>query len=519
MKKNSNKLVLIIIIAIIVVSYFLTHLTNLTLLPVFADEAIYIRWGQLIIDDWQRYLFFAMNDGKTPLFIWLVTGALKLWQDPLYAGRMVSVITGLLQVLVAIKLVKKLKGGTIAKTLTVFMVTLLPYWYFHHRMALMDGLLTLFLSCSLLYLIQSFNSNKLKDWLLAGLFLALALWTKIPAILFFPTLVLVAFLPTKQKNLAKKLQFSSLTIILGVTGFALLKLTPIFAQLFSRGSDFLYPISELIEKGIFTVFWVNIQRIFQALFTYLSWPVILLPFFGLFQEKLRKTHLILILSWLSFVAPILIMGKTIYPRYILPSILPLTLSAALSLEYIIQKTQENIKNPLVFFFQLAASVIMLSIIVQTAVNFTLISWQNPNYLPFVSIDSTQYLAEWSAGNGIKETTDLLLAEVKTGQSVAMATEGYFGTLPDGVLMYLHDQNVENLLVEGIGQPINSLKTEFIDKTNNYDQTWLLVNSHRQNLKLTETHPELLKAEFCRIKNAPCLQLWDITSIKAELPKN
>jgi hypothetical protein len=54
--------------------YLFTHLWKLTILPVFADESIYIRWAQLIIDDWKQYLFFPLNDGKTPLQMWLMIG-------------------------------------------------------------------------------------------------------------------------------------------------------------------------------------------------------------------------------------------------------------------------------------------------------------------------------------------------------------------------------------------------------------------------------------------------------------
>jgi len=504
-------------IFLLIAIYFLTHLTSLNLLPVFADESIYIRWSQLIIDDWKRYLFFAMNDGKTPLFVWLTTIALKFWSDPLIAGRMVSVIAGIFQVFVTAKIVKKLNGGLVAQLLSAFCVMFLPFWFFHHRMALMDGLLTLLLSISLLYLLKSFSKDNLKNLVISGIFLGLSLFTKIPAILFFPTFVLASFLPVNKKDFSFKLKQSSLVILVGTLIFALLKLTPTFGQLFSRGGDFLYPVSELLEKGVFTVFWANSKRIFQALFYYLSWPVVLLPIFGLFQSKLRKTHAIMILSFIGFVGAILVLGKTIYPRYILPSILPLTISAALSFEYIVKQAQKNINKPIVFFFQIAAVIILLSSIVQTAFHFSLISWKNPNYLPFVPIDQTQYLAEWSSGNGIKESTDMMLEEIKTN-SLAVATEGYFGTLPDGILMYLHEQKIDGLMVEGIGQPVLQIPDEFIAKSRNYDKTWLIVNSHREKMGLKQNHPELLKQEFCRIKNAPCLQVWDITSIIEELPK-
>jgi|APSaa5957512622_1039677.scaffolds.fasta_scaffold06592_5 4-amino-4-deoxy-L-arabinose transferase-like glycosyltransferase len=493
--------------------YFLTHIIALTELPVFADEAIYIRWAQLIIDDWKQYLFFSMNDGKTPLFIWLITSALNLWKDPLHAGRMISVIVGIFQIGIAIKTVEKLKGGLVAQMLAAFSVMFLPFWYFHHRMALMDALLTLFLSCSFLFLIKAQLEKKetKKHTIISGVFLGLALFTKIPAILFFPALVLLSFIPKKNSSFANRLTKSAKVVLIGMFIFALLKLTPTFGQLFNRGGDFLYPLSELTEKGIFTILWSNIKLIFQSLFRYLSWPIMILPLFGLFQEKFRKTHGILILSFLGFVGPILLLGKTIYPRYIMPSIFPITISAALSFEYLIKKAQENLKKPLSFFSQTAFILFALTTIAQTAIMFVLISWQKPFYLPLVPIDRIQYLTEWSAGDGIKESTDLMLQETKHN-SLAVATEGYFGTLPDGVLMYLHKQDVTGLMVEGIGQPVREIPEEFTNKARLYESTWLLVNSHREKMDLQKNSPELLIQEFCRGEGAPCLQLWDISTV-------
>jgi len=512
-QKKNWKILSPICFIIIGLVYWLTHLISLTLLPVFADEAIYIRWAQLIIDDWQRYLFFSMNDGKTPLFVWLVAGALKIWHDPLFAGRLVSLIAGFIQIKITAETIKELGGGKLAQIFGAFTIVLLPFWYFHHRMALMDALLTTFLSASFLWLLKTNQDKKYFtiNIFLAILFLGLALFTKIPAILFFPSLVLISFLPQKKSSFIVRLGQSSLVILGGILIFALLKLTPIFSQLFSRGSDFLYPINELLDKGALTVFWANTQRIFQALFRYLSWPIVVLPFFGLFQAKLRKTHVILILSFLGFVLPILVLGKTIYPRYILPSIFPLTVSAALSFEYIVRRAQASFKNLFYFIFQAAFIVLALTSIVQTSFLFMILSWKNPYYLPFVPLDRVQYLTEWSAGNGIKESTELMLKATKE-HSLIVATEGYFGTLPDGVLMYLHNQDYTNLRVEGIGQPVYAIPDKFIEQSNGYEKVWLLVNSHREKMRLMESNSDLLIEQYCRGNNAPCLQLWDITSL-------
>ena len=72
---------------LIIVFYLILHLAKLTLLPVFADESIYIRWSQLIMDERARYLFFPLNDGKTPLQLWLTPPLQFIFEDPLFAGR------------------------------------------------------------------------------------------------------------------------------------------------------------------------------------------------------------------------------------------------------------------------------------------------------------------------------------------------------------------------------------------------------------------------------------------------
>ena len=137
---------LAILFSLLIGFYLLSHLAKLTALPVFADEAIYIRWTQLMIDDWRRYLFFPLNDGKTPLQMWLMLPLQYLFADQLYAARILSVLVGLIQMLVMALLAKTLGGQKKAQYLAALLTAILPFWYFHHRMALIDGLLTLFLS-------------------------------------------------------------------------------------------------------------------------------------------------------------------------------------------------------------------------------------------------------------------------------------------------------------------------------------------------------------------------------------
>jgi hypothetical protein len=519
--------------------YFATHLFALTKLPVFADEAIYIRWTQLIIDDPTRYAFFALNDGKTPLFIWLMLPFQYLFSDQLFAGRFVSVVVGFLQVLLTGAVIRKLAGSRISEMIGMLLVCFLPFWFLHHRMALMDGLLTLAVTTALYYVLQlqtylaevpnhsqaiensvsrtfkAIFTSKLMALLLAGsIALGAALWTKVPAVLSIPPLFVWIFWYPQRSLLVwfnrllplGALSFGAFCI------FALLSLHPAFGQLFSRGSDFLYPLSEVLA-GAWQVSLQQLPTYLSYLTSYLSSGVLILLVFGLFlPSPQRKPITLLVLGGLLFMAPIALMGKVVYARYFLPVAPFFTIAAALVIDILLGKirSQQNQLTELAKAKKLQAQIVVTIssiLIILTVFSTVLPAWLQPNAIPFVPTDRVQYLTEWSSGHGISETVQLIQEAAQTSK-IAVATEGYFGTLPDGLLLYLHRKNVQNIWLEGVGQPVHALPATFTVRAKNYDTVWLVVNSHRLQTKLDQ---EKLVAQFCRPDAAPCLQVWDITA--------
>ena len=67
---NKKFLNYIFVIFGLVIIFFVTRLVNLTSIPVFGDEAIYLRWSQ-VIKNVETLRFIPLNDGKQPLFMWL----------------------------------------------------------------------------------------------------------------------------------------------------------------------------------------------------------------------------------------------------------------------------------------------------------------------------------------------------------------------------------------------------------------------------------------------------------------
>ena len=533
MKKDRSKL-LVFFIGLVGV-YLATHLLSLTKLPVFADESIYIRWAQLIMDDWSRYLFFPLSDGKTPLFIWSLVPFQYLFDDPLLAGRFLSVLVGLVQVFVMGWIAKSLGGKRKAIGLSMLLVTILPFWFFHHRMALMDGMLTLWLSLTFLALVkvhQALPSSKIKltrshifrsvmgsnksiKWVVVGgVFFGLSILTKLPAVLFLPTIGLMG-LVLSYKSKAHRLIFitrSGLVVLIGLSIFALLKLTPTFGQLFSRGSDFLYPVNDVLLGSKWQHTLINFPSYISYFTSYLTLPVVLINFASLFSKKKKRTHLLLFLSALGFILPIGLLGRVVYARYLFPAAIFLTVGAALAIEEFIESWVITEKVGKIKVINTLLLVSLLLVTVQRSFEFIAYSLVNPSLTPFVQSDAEQYLLKWSSGHGITESVSLIQDQAKQ-ERVAVATEGFFGTLPDAILMYLHNQDVRNIMVEGIGVPVGGLTDDFISKSVGFDRVLLVVNSHRLTADLDQ---DLLVTEFCRPHGAPCLQVWDVTSLRTKL---
>src|SRR5258708_29055975 len=83
----------IIFAAAIIALFLITRFYNILSLPIFTDEAIYVRWAQIAKND-AAWRFISLTDGKQPMFVWIAMILVKFIHDPLLAGRLVSVGAG-----------------------------------------------------------------------------------------------------------------------------------------------------------------------------------------------------------------------------------------------------------------------------------------------------------------------------------------------------------------------------------------------------------------------------------------
>ncbi len=484
------------------------HLFRLGFLPVFADEAIYIRWAQLIQNDYARYAFLSMADGKPPLFMWLLTVWLLPFQDPVVAGRLLAVVIGLATLITLRWIVTLLGGKGLARFFVSLFVSVLPFWYMYHRMVLMDGLLTLLLALSFGFALKISQAKKTSILGVALLAMSFggALWTKTPALFAIP---IIALVPVWSSLLKKEMEPRQLfarilpVAIAGVIGcmlFLLLRLSPSFGSLFSRSGDFTFTFHELLAGEWRYVVKDSLPRNILWMIQYATVGVLVIIVLGLFTKERAKIFL-LVVSALLYALPLTILGRVLWPRYFLPCMIFLTVAAALSTAALLKTARMRM---------IAAVFVMLSLLYSVAFIAPLTS--DLSVVPFVQSDRSQYITDWSAGFGNVQVRDFILSRVQEQSQAAngriiVLTEGAFGTLPDGLQIYFHHKVLPvPVEIYGIGVAVPSIPQEYRHRENG-TKVYYVANSHRLGLASREgVH---LIGTFPR-PDGPSLLLFEVT---------
>jgi 4-amino-4-deoxy-L-arabinose transferase-like glycosyltransferase len=462
--KNNFKIFLIL--GIICLIYLFTRIYNLTSLPVFGDEAIYVRWSQ-IIKSVDTLRFIPLTDGKEPLFMWLTALNLKFF-TPLIAGRLISVFAGLGTIIV----LYLLTSSYLPSLIYIF----LPFVFFFDRLALADNLLSFF---GLLSLYLTLKLAKYPRWdlsMILGVVLGLAWLTKSPAI-YFLVLALVTFIFVKPANI-KKIYFPLLSVLIAFIIYNILRLGPQFSQIAIRNQDYVWPLSEILKHPLDPLV-PHIKDVIHLYSYFISLPILLSPLlFFIFRKKIKFNQYFLIyFAW--WILPLIAnaaMAKVFTARYILFTIPPLILLFSYFLKPLFSKK----------YF-----LILLLLFIPNIWRIYQICFY-PQNLKLTSTE-TGYVFGWTSGWGIKPDADYLISRSKVA-NVIVGTEGAFGTLPDGLQIYTN--NVPRLTVFGVGINITQIPAKLIDAYNHGDEVYLLFNSSRLKLSSIEM------SKLTLIKNTP-----------------
>lgn len=442
-----------ITIVSILLFYFLSRFFFLSSLPIFTDEAIYLRWAQYLQTDF-KFWDYALTDGKQPLFIWLTTAAMYVFKDPLIAGRFVSVLAGFFSMVGLYFLGKLTFNNRRIGLLSAAMYTIYPFAIVYDRMAIYDSLVGTFAVWGLYCTIRFMRQINLNNAVLLGAVTALGTLNKTPSffnIYLIPfSLLLFNF---KKQAVKNRLFFwgvyAAIATALTYTVYNLLRISPFFHIINQKNAIFVYPLSEWIHHP-FTYFWDNFwvgQR--DWFIKYFGYSFILLFIGSFFIKKEYQREKSLLFIW--FIVPFILLalfGKTLYPRYIFFMTLSLLPLVAYTLFFLFH----FIKNKLIFCL-----IILFSLFFPLVTDyFILFDFANAS-IP--SSDVNQYNNDWPSGLGVKEAIKYLGSH-DTGERIALYTQGTFGLLPFAVELYLHDN--PRYFIKGIW-PINSeMPKELLD---------------------------------------------------------
>jgi 4-amino-4-deoxy-L-arabinose transferase-like glycosyltransferase len=466
------------------------RLSYLTRLPVFADEAIYIRWAQVMRAE-STLRFLPLSDGKQPLFMWTVMPALKFITDPLLAGRVVSAICGLFTTL-GIGLASYFLFDRLLLAVTSALIwAVLPYSVFFDRLALADGMLTMFVVWGFTLSLYTFKHLRWDVSMLAGFALGFAWLTKSPAMFslaFLPSLWLLFSPKTSRRQQLLGLGLLLTIWIIAFFMYNILRLGPEFHLIAMRNQDYVFPLSEVIRHPTDPLF-PHLKDSFSFLVYFLTPLGLLFAILGIFEGGLKhwRQRLILIL-WA--VVPIFtqsFIAKAFTARYLLFTIPFLVVLAVHGLWHFGDRTQKHI-----------LSFLGLLLLVGTSLLFDFGLIFSPQSIPLPRIERSGYLEEWTAGYGIREVASYL--KTLTGP-VVVGSEGFFGTPFSALEMYLNTQT--NVRVVGVNPEVTTIDKKLTNAKND-NQVFLVVNSTRLhalpdnlNLELLAHFPKAIRPDGSR----------------------
>lgn len=442
LKKNR---VILLILGALAFLYLVTRFYHLTELPIFTDEAIYIRWSQIAEQD-ANWRFISLTDGKQPSYVWIAMVFLRFFEDPLFAGRLVSVVSGLLTLIGLFFLAKTLFKNAWIGLVTSFLYLIYPMALLYDKMALYDSLVASCMVWSLYLSILLVKHLRLDIALLLGMVTGAGVLTKSNAFfsVYLLPFTLVLFRWKDKQRVKHLLHWILLALISSIVTYGIyniLRLSPFFHIIGEKNEIFVHSISEWLRHP-FRDFMSNFNGLFDWFVIYFTLPFI---GFALTSFVIRKTFFFekLILS-IWFLAPffaLALIGKLIYPRYIFfmtVFLLPLVAYSFFSF-------YEKAKKMYMFIFLCAVSLFL-----SLRTDYYLLT--NFPSAPIPKLDLDQYSNEWPSGGGILEAVRFFQEKAKN-QKIFVATEGTFGLMPYALEIYLKDNH--NITIFGfwpVGEP-------------------------------------------------------------------
>lgn len=410
---KKNKL-LILVISL----YFLICLPYLTKLPIFNDEAIYLDWGFREIN-FEDNLYYSLYDGKTPLLMWIFAIFGKIFSDPLFAGRLVSVIFGFLTLIGIYKIAYKIWDEKIA-LLSSLIYSITPIFVFFNRQALMESAVSTIGIWTFYFIQNSIKEKSGKNAIFAGITLGLGFLIKTSSVIFLlSSLIILLF--SFRGNEEKGIVFKKIGLVLA-SFFAssfIIFINPMFWEFLPGNSRFVFTAGEILGFPIgawLSNLYVNINISFFLLTPFI-FLLAILGIYLLVSDKKQKGFILGLWFIACFFLEISLTRST-SQRYIVSFLPPLVMFSSVGLYFIKDKIKNKVFQYFLPFLLLPSLVLSFVVTLNPLEYLTFFS----KITPYISYG--EYVSGQPSGYGVPEAIDYIKTQSngsKTMVGIALNT--------------------------------------------------------------------------------------------------
>jgi 4-amino-4-deoxy-L-arabinose transferase-like glycosyltransferase len=436
--------------------YFVTRLFNLTILPIFTDESIYIYWAKVIESSHSQW-FISLTDGKPPLLIWMISIFLAILPNDLYlvAGRLPAVVAGAISVVMIYKLAELLFEKKEIAIISALLYILFPFILLYDRMALFDPLLQSTLLSATYFSVKTAKTLSYKYAIAWGISLGLAYLSKPIALVFVLMLPVTFFLINRELITKKWKQMGVLVIVATIIAEAInnaQRVSSVYFMAARKNAQFQQPLEELI-KNPFALTFGNLSGFFQWITDYYTLPILLLGLVGCLVLLIKnyKVGILLISLWLLPIIGLATIGREIFPRYILFTT-PYFLIISAWILYMLYSLAGK--------YKIVIMILGVALVIPILRNNYYMLTQ-PEKASYPQADYDQLIGSHPSGYGIDRVYQFINDVKKNGEDITVVTQGTFGIYPYAFTLEYWDDDQVTVVPRW---PLDTLDDEIIQAT-------------------------------------------------------
>lgn len=395
--------------------YLLSRIIFAVTYPIFNDEAIYLRYGKIMVTDQPFYSVTTI--GKQPLLLWIYGFFVTATSHSLFFSRAISILAGLGSLLI-IYMIGRSLGGIKTASIAAALYILSPIFVLFDSLAVVDGVLT-FLFTVLCYLLRRIYIRfSIRDIILIACVIGIGLWIKSTVGLFFIISFIIIAISLQKQRVPIHLSLFYLLILTVIPPLILFPLIvhPEFIHIFRFQQGYALTIPELLWFP--ARIWVN--NIVNTVFIYAGYTspfIFAAAFYTMISDRKTKVFSMLFLGSVFF---LVFTARAINSRYVVFSAVPLTILAAVTLSrYAIPAKITLLSSMIVTMILLASPVLFFRLYPQIGI------WKGENW---------QHINGWPSGYGVMEALRFVNTH-RAGNDALVGVRWDSGNPEDTILLF------------------------------------------------------------------------------------